>query len=179
MPPQTYPMQFNQQMDRNSNFSQSQGNNQNYTDIYGNPYPNQSYPPQRPVIQSVAPVNDPTMKINVQPTYILGKMIENEKDVVAGEVPNDGSYGTYIQRDLKRIYMKTWGGNGLIDTKVFELVDPGNQNMDGAQVDPTMQMILERLDNIERMVKNNRSFKSNKPNYKKSTYQEKGEDVNA
>lgn len=155
-------------------------NNQNYTNIYGNPYPNQSYPQQSQMnVQPVAPVNDPTMKINVQPTYILGKMVESEKDVVAGEVPNDGSYGTYIQRDLKRIYMKTWGGNGLIDTKVFELVEPGVQNMENAQADLTMQMILERLDNIERMVKNNRPFKSNKPNYKKQTYQEKGGDVNA
>lgn len=168
MPPQNYQAQFNQ----------STNNSRGY-DIYGNPYPNQSYPQQQMNVQSVAPMNDPTMRINVQPTYILGKMIESEKDVVAGEVPNDGSYGTYIQRDLKRIYMKTWGGNGLIDTKVFELVEPGVQNMENTQVDPAMQMILERLDNIERMVKNNRSFKSNKPNYKKSTYQEKGEDVNA
>lgn len=174
MPPQTYPAQFNQQTG-NPGYQQNQANAQNYANIYGNPYPNQNYSQSSPM--DIRPVTNMNNQNTVQQTYILGRVINEEKDVVAGEVPNDGTYGTYIQSDFKRIYMKTWGGNGLIDTRVYELVEPGAPVADPNQIDP-MQMILQRLDNIEKMVKNNRPF-NNKSNYKKQPKQEqKGGEVN-
>lgn len=122
-------------------------NNQNYTNIYGNPYPNQSYQTQPMDVRPVAAPS--TQATTIKPSYILGRVVGDEKEIVAGEVPNDGTYATYIRSDLKQIYMKTWGGNGLVETKVFDLVEPSNQTINPSQPD-AMQLILERLDNIEK-----------------------------
>lgn len=132
---------------------------------YGNPYPPQAY--QQP--QEVRPQQ------NAQPTYIPGRMVNSENDIFPNEVPNDGNYATFVQTDLQRIYMKTWGRNGLIQTNVYELVNPDGQGQ-ADQPDP-MQVILERLDNIERMVKSNNRNPYKKP-YKNQNKEKQGGEVN-
>lgn len=113
-----------------------------------------------------------------QPSYIPGRVIAQESDIVPNEVPNDGNFAVFVQQDLSTIYAKTWGGDGLIKTNVYKLVP---QEVSGEEtkedgVNP-MDLILERLDNIEKMVKNNNRYQ--KP-YNKKPYvkQEKKEDEN-
>lgn len=96
-----------------------------------------------------------------QPTYIPGRMIMTENDIVANEVPMDGNYGTFIQQDLKAIYLKTWGKDGLIDTKTYQLVED-NQDRLQPQIDLYTE-IMTRLDNIEKCLKTRPRKKPYKP----------------
>lgn len=86
---------------------------------------------------------------------IPGRIIQQESEIVAREVPNDGSFAVFVQQDLQRIYAKAWGGDGLIHTNVYERVN------DGQEKEPdTMTMILQRLDNIEKKLNESRPYQS-------------------
>lgn len=88
-----------------------------------------------------------------KPTYILGRMIKSEEDVVANEVPMDGNYATFIQEDLDTIFLKKWGRNGLIDTKTYKLIpENGSAIVQNASPD-IYNEIMSRLDNIEKCLK--------------------------
>lgn len=83
-----------------------------------------------------------------------GRIIKQESDIVAREVPNDGNFAVFVQSDLQRIYAKTWGGDGLIHTNVYELAN-------GQEKEPDlMTMILQRLDNIEKKLNESRPYPS-------------------
>lgn len=88
-----------------------------------------------------------------------GRIIKQESDIVAREVPNDGNFAVFVQADLQRIYAKTWGGDGLIHTNVYELVNGQEKKPD------TMAMILQRLDNIEKKLSEQKPYqpRSKKP----------------
>lgn len=86
-----------------------------------------------------------------------GRIIQQESDIVAREVPNDGNFAVFVQSDLKRIYAKTWGGDGLIHTNVYELANGQEKEPD------TMDMILQRLDNIEKKLNEQRPYNPNRP----------------
>lgn len=81
-----------------------------------------------------------------------GRIIKQESDIVAREVPNDGNFAVFVQSDLQRVYAKTWGGDGLIHTNVYELVNGQEKEPD------TMAMILQRLDNIEKKLNESRPY---------------------
>lgn len=101
-----------------------------------------------------------------QPSYIQGRVINTENDILPNEVPNDGNFAVFVQGDMQRIYAKTWGKDGLIQTEVFERVNQ-LQPQEGIKEDP-FGLIMERLDNIEKMVKNqNRYQKPYKKPYNK------------
>lgn len=95
-----------------------------------------------------------------QPQYLPGRMIQSENDIYPGEVPMNGDFGTFIQNDLSTIYLKTWGRNGAIQTNVYTLVNP-DQNNNG-QNDP-LTAIMDRLTGIESSLeemKNNTNTKN-------------------
>lgn len=85
-----------------------------------------------------------------------GRIIKQESDIVAREVPNDGNFAVFVQSDLQRVYAKTWGGDGLIHTNVYELVNGQEKEPD------TMGMILQRLDNIEKKLNESRPYNPNR-----------------
>ena len=93
-----------------------------------------------------------------QPQYpvqqmLPGRIIQQEADIVAREVPNDGNFAVFVQQDLQRIYAKTWGGDGRIHTNVYELVN-------GQEKEPDlMAIILQRLDNIEKTLKETQQYR--------------------
>lgn len=115
--------------------------------VYENPYP--------PTTQSYQTQNVRPVQSNPQPTYIPGRMVNSENDIFPNEVPNDGNYATFVQSDMQKIYMKTWGRNGLIQTNVYELVNPDAAVQRDGGPDP-IQLIMDRLDNIEKAIKENR-----------------------
>lgn len=148
-------------------------NNLNYA--YGNPNPmyrqmmeaqqNQTSMPSGPygAVNSGTPtytqVRPPQQPVP-SPSYIPGRMVNQESEIVPNEVPSDGSYGIFIQSDLKRIFAKTVGGDGLIHTNVYELSSGSSTT---TQQDDILYNIMARLDNIEKMMtKNNRPY--TKPN---------------
>lgn len=87
-------------------------------------------------------------------TYIPGRMIQQEEEIIPSEVPMNGDYATFISQDMKRIYMKTWGKDGLIHTEVFENVtDRMNSGMNQQPQMDALAAIMARLDEIEKCLK--------------------------
>lgn len=113
---------------------------------------------QQPQITSVRPQQQRSQP----PTYIPGRIVQNEEEIVASEVPQDGNYSTFIQQDFQKIYLKTWGNKGLINTKKYELVEENGCPISNSpdQKDPTT-LILERLDRIEEQLKNQAKVPNN------------------
>lgn len=86
-----------------------------------------------------------------RPSYILGRVVMSESDILPNEVPMDGNFGTFVQQDLKRIYAKTWGVDGRIYTNIYELVTP-NQTGE-TKTDPGLEAVMGRLDDIDKAIK--------------------------
>lgn len=140
--------------------------------MYGNPYSSMNYGVgmQNPQGMSMGgnPYQQSSMGMTQQTTpprmsYIPGRMVTAERDIVANEIPMDGNLAVFIQQDLKRVYAKTWGGDGLIHTNVYDLVDPLQQNTEGKE-DP-IQVILSRLDSIEAAIKEQPRYTGPRKNY--------------
>lgn len=52
-------------------------------------------------------------------TGIAGKIVQSVEQVVANDVPMDGSIAVFPKQDLSEIYAKQWGADGTIKTVVF------------------------------------------------------------
>lgn len=129
----------------NTNFSNFGYQNGNFN---GSNFPNQvdmNYRPQPGMMYSATPIMQPQMM--PQPRLLYSRYINNEEEILPKEVPNDGTVGTFITKDLKRIYLKTIGSDGLVYTDVFESINKPSENQ-GTQVDP-LSLIMERLEKIE------------------------------
>lgn len=86
-----------------------------------------------------------------QPSFLPGRMIQAENEVMAYEVPNDGSIAAFIQKDLQTVYLKTVCGDGLIHTNEYKLVSMKN-NPEEEKPNP-FDLIMERLDKLEESLK--------------------------
>lgn len=114
-----------------------------------------------------------------QYSYIPGRMVRDEQDIIAKEVPMDGSYGVFVQQDMQTIYAKTWGNDGYIHTNVYRLVNGQQepQNDPIAEILNRLQRIEERLGETKPQGSNDRP-KNNyrKNNYRKNNYQNKNQE---
>lgn len=101
--------------------------------------------------------------IQPAPQVIPGKYINGERDILAMDVPTDGSIAFFVQNDLQKIFAKTWGGDGNIHQNVYVRVDNNNDNQ--SSDNPIFSTILERLDNIEKCLKKKNNYHKpyNKP----------------
>jgi len=116
---------------------------QTYPNTYGSQPQTQTYQQQNRPIQP--------------PQVIPGKYINNERDILAMDVPTDGSIAFFIQNDLQKIYAKTWGGDGNIHQNVYvRVTDTANPQQ---EENPIFASIIERLDNIEKCLKKRNNYK--------------------
>lgn len=111
-------------------------------------------------VQNSFSSNQQTMRI--QPSALPGRVVNQEQDILPNEVPMNGDVGFFVQKDLQKIYAKTWGGDGCIHTNVYQLVSMVNGE---DQAPDPMSVISERLDNIEKAIREIR-----RPNYPKKNY---------
>lgn len=107
--------------------------------------------------------NGPQNYSHPTPTYqqipgISGRMVQNPNEVRPNEVPMDGSCSFFPVMDGSAIYVKCWSqdGSSIITSKFI----PENQN--GNNPKTPEQLIMERLDNLEALIKN-----QSRPYYKK------------
>lgn len=155
--------------------------NQGYPQMVNNSYPgyqNNSFNSMNSM--TTQPTNGQLQMQTQQRQTIPGRMVQNEESIIANEVPMDGNYSTFIQQDFKKIYLKTWGSNGMIETKRYLLVEENpDQQMPTVQNDST-SLILERLDRIEEQLKKYQQ-KSISNNYRngKQNAQNKNREVNS
>lgn len=129
-----------------------------------------------PMIQQQQPsYQQMTMQPQMQKPQVLpGRIIQQESDVVPGEVPNDGTFSVFVQQDLKKIYAKTWGGDGRILTNTYVLANDSQNAQDQPDI---LSVILQRLDSIENSVS---EIKQQRPRYNKpkKTYRQPANDQN-
>lgn len=87
--------------------------------------------------------------VNTQTPAVYGRFIQDENEILAKEIPMDGSFAAFVKMDLSTIFLRTWGGDGDVhgDTYV-KLNNTVNQN---EQQDP-FAMIFNRLAGIESMI---------------------------
>lgn len=85
----------------------------------------------------------PTPQPEILP--VVGRFVQNEQEIKANEVPMDGTYTAFIRRDLNEVYIKTWGGDGMIHGQTY--IPKSDQNVEQQQ-DP-FTLIMQRLDGIE------------------------------
>lgn len=105
-----------------------------------------------------------------QPTYLPGRMIQAENEVMAYEVPNDGSIAAFIQKDLQTVYLKTVCGDGLIHTNEYKLVSTEAPTEEKPN---PFDLIMERLDKLEESLKTSQSYITSVNYERKPKYQEK------
>ena len=145
-----YPSQDTSQMQgyyqNNNSGSQFQGNRTMQTQTFGN-----------------------TGGMQIQKSYVPGRFVNGEQDILPGEVPTDGSYSVFIQGDLKRVYVKTLGEDGLIHTNVYQL----ESRQETSRPNP-MADVLERLERIEQSL-NNRQYRPKHKNNRNRNHNSNGE----
>lgn len=145
------------------------GQNQQYYYQQYQPYTTGQSLPNVQAQISGPPISNQQTNVRPQRTYIPGRIINDEREIIPDEVPMDGSFATFIQSDYKRIYTKKWGGDGLIHRNVYELVEEDGQQSEQTQ-DP-FALIMQRLDNIENSLRSNNKPYYNKKNFKKNNNQ--------
>lgn len=128
---------------------------------------NPGYDTRSPTMTMNNSLNSSPRPIQVNNNAIPGRFINQETDIYPNEIPNNGNVMFFPQGDLKRIYAKALGDDGLIHTNVYELVEATSENS-------TYNAIIERLDNIEKALKR-RPYKKPYNNNKKDDRSESNE----
>lgn len=91
---------------------------------YGNQLPSQSagmnpYPAGMPIPQpNTVPLAQMPVP-QVQKTYLMGKYIQDESDILPAEIPMDGNRSYFPSADENYILVKYWDSNGKIQTRKY------------------------------------------------------------
>lgn len=127
-----------------------QMNSQFYAPRYGQPQ--MPYiPPQQPMPQNQMPQQG-----------FRGRVVEDIEEVVANEVPMDGTVSFFPKSDYSCIYAKIWGGDGKISTFKFVPEKQPDPKAEAAKDDDISELINKRFDDIEKLLKqHNRPYKKN------------------
>lgn len=115
---------------------------------------------------------------------IPGRLVDSEEEIKPNEVPMDGRASLFPKRDFSSIYAKAWNSNGTIQTiEYIPKIQDTQQSVEGAVAVPVSSdvnnQILERLDNIEKMLSNktqvqqvNQKSNNNRQNNKKESVED-------
>lgn len=109
-------------------------------------------------------VGDTLATMNRMPQMLPGRMVANISEVQPSEVPMDGSVSIFPQSDYSAIYAKIWDQNGNIQT--FKFVPEVEVVAEPESDSSFRDIVIERLDNIETMIKRNNNYHKRK-NYQK------------
>lgn len=139
------------------------------TDPFRTQYPNQNrmYNQENPNYNFNQP--RPTA-----PQAVPGKYIHDPNDIKPIDINGDGSPAFFPMIDGSALYVAMWSQDGSRIDK-FRFVPDQGQN--GNSPKTTEQIIIERLDNLEALIKNqnNRPYKNN--NFKKKEVHQNEHDV--
>lgn len=179
---------YNNQPRQDLNYiPQGQGyNNQQYipnTQLFGNNQQQQYYNPQPQNNQqfyNTQPQNNQLyynqqQKPVQQQNNLAGRVISNIQDVKPNEITMDGSVCIFPMNDLSCIFTKAWGSDGSIHTVRFVPEQPVNTM--SPQTDSEFSQIMNRLDNIEKIISkkyNNYQNKQSNQNVQKQEVENNG-----
>lgn len=129
------------------------------------PYPQQpmmgfNYPtPAQPTMPY--PQTNPNPTPQVPP--VRGYFINSEQDILARDVPMDGTIAFFPLMDGSMIIGKRWNGNGQIETLHFKQTEPATSNH--VQDQDFQSIVMEKLNDIQSQLK--RRSKPNQPRQQK------------
>ena len=161
-----------------------QTNGVNYPTQGFTPYtyqPTYTYPSTYPFTPSYAPVTQP----NVSPaTYgiasqggtsapVRGRMVKTDSDILPSDVPMDGFSSYFPAEDGSCIFVKHWDKDGKIQTTKF--IPAASETSDFTATASFEDEMRERLDNIERLVKQRNTYKPKYHKQSNSSPQKDGE----
>nr|DAP01730.1 MAG TPA: hypothetical protein [Caudoviricetes sp.] len=109
---------------------------------------------------------------------IHGKFIQMPENIVANDVPMDGSVAIFPMQDMSSIFVKSWGADGKIATVVFKPVlndNPNNLPSDAEKAkfdlsDEATAVFMKRFDELEQKIE---QLKTSQTQRKTSTSQRK------
>lgn len=108
-----------------------------------------------------------------QVAMMPGRMVDDESDIVAQEVPMDGRIAAFPRRDLTVVYLKQWNNRGTIDTLPYVL--DKKQNNQESSNDEFRTEILSRLDRLEALIKGPKNTSSRKKPTQNASEEEESE----
>ena len=93
-----------------------------YQPMYGQP---PMMPPmQQPYMDRLTQLQSMQQSLQQQPSAqisgINGRIVEVAENILASDVPMDGSFAVFPKRDLSEVYIKYWTGEGKIATISFK-----------------------------------------------------------
>lgn len=83
------------------------------------------------------------------------RVVNSKDEITPGEVPMDGKIHLFPLSDYSMIIAKVWDNNGLLRTFNFIPEQPAKPEESNNSSDPGYSAIMNRLDNIEKIIKKN------------------------
>lgn len=133
------------------------------------PYPN-GYQYQQ--MTGIPQNYNPSFGMNYQPAYsptysqpqrpqLNGRIVQNPTEVVPDEVKMDGSCSFFPINDGSGIYVMRWSQDG---SRIEQVKYVPETPQTGQQSKTFEQLVMERLDSLDNLIRNqNRGFKNKKP----------------
>lgn len=146
------------------------------------------YNPQyrNPMYGQYIPQNfqQPAEQFQQQPQYVTiqqqmyGRIVPSVDNIAPNEVPMDGNMAFFPKQDMSEIYVKSWGADGKIYTRLYKPVldaDPNNPPSDTEKAkfdlsDEATAVFMKRFDELEQKIE---QLKSSQTQRKSSQTQRK------
>ena len=117
-----------------------------YQPMYGQPPMMQ--PQMPPYMDRLSQLQSMQQSMQQPPTQISGlngRVVEVAENILASDVPMDGSFAVFPKRDLSEVYVKYWTGEGKIATISFKPISEAQ-----ADIPPTDNTSLrfDELNNV-------------------------------
>ena len=92
-----------------------------YQPIYGQPPMMQpQMPPYMDRLSQLQSMQQSMQQPPAQISGLNGRVVEVAENILASDVPMDGSFAVFPKRDLSEVYVKYWTGEGKIATISFK-----------------------------------------------------------
>lgn len=107
-------------------------------------------------------------QVNPQISYVPGRTVVAPDEVKPYEVPMNAPFSAFLRNDMNEIYVKYWNENGVIDTKIYRLVendpaDAQNESNDSISAG-AFENMQKQLNRIEKMLKQRKPKTPYRPN---------------
>ncbi len=106
-----------------------------YTQPYQSPYQSQYQAPYNnpapatPAVQTqnMGQINSPFQKYSMP--GINGRVVNDFNEIIADDVPTNGTYAVFVKNDMSEIQARTWAADGKIVSVAFKpVLEPQNNN---------------------------------------------------
>lgn len=122
--------------------------------------------PGQPTNNQAAPASPVN---NIPQNGLVGRVVDNENDIVYAEIPQDGVIAYFPSRDLSCIFAKQVGQNGVATTIRYvpeQIKETEQVTYDEANVMNLLSNVLSELDDIKGMVR--KQYRPHHKPYKKN-----------